>query len=327
MESKNKVLMGMIVAVVIVFAAVGTYLVFNKISTNEKEEQGSNTNGQEEQVVPVDVESELAKKLISYVSISDSIFYKKEKVALADLDTASQYEMAFKEIEKEGITLGCDLTTMNEINQSNDAKEEDCFAFEYTIPEQNLEKALRSVLGEKATPSKSETPINFHFKTKWKYKDLSLQKGLSPFKDENFESFIGSDIFYDKNKKMFVGTYETQGGGWADDGIYSKVESASKKGKVVTITEKIIFVGLNPITPDVVGYPKPTEYIIYADSNYSKKIGKLNIDDYDNMLHGNSSKSFGDLVNDYADKAMTVIYTFEENGDGSYHFVSSEIQK
>ena len=32
MESKNKVLMGIIVAVVIIFAAVGTYLVFSKIS-------------------------------------------------------------------------------------------------------------------------------------------------------------------------------------------------------------------------------------------------------------------------------------------------------
>lgn len=320
-ENKNKIMLAIIVGAVIVFAAVAFYLVFSKMNEDDKKEKVTNTNSQEEQVVALDVDSELVNQLMNYVSIKEYIFYDTKEVKSENLSISSQYEMAFFELDKEGVSLSCDLDKMSETNQNNDVKVEDCFIFEYEIPEENLEKAMKQVLGEKVALNKSEDSTFFHFSTKWKYKDLSLQKGLSDFQEEKFESFIGSTILYDEEKKAFIGSFETQGGGWGDDNsILSKVESASKEGKKVSIVEKVIFIDLHPSRPAVDGLEPLEEYSIYSDRKYTKEIGKVKVADFE-------SENFSpkELLEKYLDKAMTIVYTFEENENGSYRFVSSKI--
>ncbi len=323
-ESKNKIMVAIIFGVVLVFVAIAVSLVFMKINEDDNGETESNTNSQEEQTVALDINSDLVTTLMNYVKIHSYSFVTKDKVTVESLSIAEQYEMAFKEIDNTNITLGCDLAAMNEVNQTSNSNVEDCFIFEYTIPEKNLESATKKVLGESTILKKQTTELTFDFSTKWHYEDLSLQKGLSSFQKERFESFIGSSIYYDENSKSFIGKYETEGGGTAFDGVYSKVESASKKGKTVTITEKVIFIDLYPTNQT--GYPEPTEYIIYSDYNHIKQIGTVSVADYEEML-SNSDKGLDKLMDTYSSKAMTVIYTFEENSDGSYHFVSSEIKK
>lgn len=324
-NNTNKVMVASIVGVAIVFVAVTFYLVFSKINEDDKKENLNNSNTQEEQPVSLATDSELVRTLFSYVAMNTSLFYENKEVTLGKLSTSIQYEMAFLELEKDGITLSCDLDTMNKINQNNDAKAEDCFAFKYEIPEENLEKALKKVLGEKAVLNKTGK-IDFDFKTKWKYKDLSLQKGLSSFQEENFASTLGSTIYYDQNKRVFVGKYETQGGGYTPSGDFSKIESASKKGKVVTIVEKVFFVDLYPNTPAVIGASQPTEYFIYSDFNHTKQIGTVSIEEFDDMYRTGTTEEIAAFKEKYIKKATTIIYTFEENEDGSYHFVKSTIE-
>lgn len=321
---KNKIMVAILFGIVLVFVAVSISLVFLKINEEDKEIE-NNPNSQEEQAVALDINSEIVSNLMNYVNISSDSFVVKNKITVNNLSVAEQYEMAFKEMDKEGITLGCDLTTMNEINQTSSSNIEDCFAFEYMIPEANLESAMKKVFGENVTFHKPTTELEFNFSTKWKYKDLLLQKGLVTFQENKFESVVDSHIYYDVEDRVFIGKYETEGGGIADKGIYSKVESASKKEKTITITEKVIFVDLYPITPSVVGYAETKEYIIYSDYNHTKQIGTISVADYETML-SNHDNAFDKLIDTYKEKAMTIIYTFEENKDGSYHFISSEIK-
>lgn len=320
-ENKNKVMLAVILGVVIVFAAVGTYLVFSKISTEEKEEETSNSNA--EQVVNLDANSELVTKLISYVDIQTNKFYQNEKVLVNNLTMAEQYEMAFKEIDSTGITLGCHLEEMKQDSQTDIVSLENCSSFHYEIPEENLEKAMKQVLGNSAFPDKTSAILDFHFSTKWKFKDLSLQKDLSSFQEENFESPIGSTIYYDTFKKSYVGNYETQVVELEDNGIISKIESASQEGKKVSIVTKVIFIDLHPTTPAVIGW-ELEEYNIYSDLEYRNQIGTIKIEDYDFFLHSSSNKELESILEQYKENATTIVYTFEENEDGSYHFVSSE---
>lgn len=94
-ENKNKIMLAIIVGAVIVFAAVAFYLVFSKMNEDDKKEKVTNTNSQEEQVVALDVDSELVNQLMNYVSIKDYIFYDTKEVKPENLSISSQYEMAF----------------------------------------------------------------------------------------------------------------------------------------------------------------------------------------------------------------------------------------
>ncbi len=311
MESKNKVLMGIIVAVVIIFAAVGTYLVFSKISEDEKVQRDSNSNSQEEQAISIDKSDTVVFSLMNFLEDRDYPFYQAKKTTVSSLNIETKYTLAFKKLGTD-ITITCDRSTLDEGSGL-----ESCWSFHFEIKEEAVALAFANAFGQGVVPDKIEKEIEFPLSTDIKLKDLHVEKGLEEaIENETFSSVASATLKYDEEKKVYTGNFEIQGGGWSNNGIFSTVESASKKKNRITITEKVIFVDSNP--KDV---SEPTEYSIYSDYNHTTEIGKIKVSDYDKEGFDTNA-----LVEQYSDNAMTVIYTFEENSDGSYHFVDSRME-
>lgn len=306
MEKKGKIILigTMVLTIIIVFG--GGYLLYDKVLKKEDKiventNTNTNTNIDDEQSITLDVNSDLVKNL-PYLDVT---MVSSKTVTSDTLPFSLKYELAFTALEKDGITLKCDLNTMKEYGyEGNDLSE--CFAFIYEIPEATLEKAIQKTLGKNVTVDKSGNMTEFNFKTNLKYKDLQLEKGLEFFNEEEFSSFIGSSLSYDKSRKVFVGTFETQGGGYGPEYNYYDRISATKKEKQITVVEKRIYTG--------------GSYNVYADKGQTTLLFTLTEGDFDDM---------GGLINykKYLENGTTITYIFEENEDGSYHFVSSERDK
>ncbi len=316
MKKKRNLLLIVTIVLAIIVVIGGGYLVYDKVLKKDNLEKNENRNGEkEEQAVALATDSELVNTLFSYVNMNTHLFYENEEVTLEKLSSSLQYQMAWLELENKDITISCNM---------QETSMEDCYFFLYEVPEASLERALKKVLGEKATLNK-EDHFKFDFRTKWKDNNLFIPPLEDSIYNENFVSFYNTTSIYMVEDEAFIGEYATHEGPYTPFGDFSKIESASKKGKTITIVEKAFFVDLHPKTSTAIGTPKPTEYIIYSDSKYTKPIGTVSIEEFDKLCRTGTSKEIEAFTEKYIKEAMTVTYTFEENGDGSYHFVSSRI--
>ena len=91
---------------------------------------------------------------------------------------------------------------------------------------------------------------------------------------------------------------------------------AVKKGDTITVTERVIYLK-SESTKEV------ATYHIYSDKSYSNEIDTKTIDNTD----WKNIENLVITVEDYLEKAGTIIYTYQLNKDtGNYYFVSSSIQ-
>jgi len=287
---KRNILLIVAIFLALLVVAGGGYLVYNKILKKEDKtvtEKDTNRNDEkEEQAVALDTDSELVKNLLSEVKLFfclEDYFYEEahKDITLENMELERKYAYAIQRLKNVNI-----LPITGKYN-------DDVEHWQFEVTESDMEKALQSALGKNAILEKKTIKGEF----------------IAASIDDKGNKKLGfiSDIIYNDSKKTFtIEMYEAQGCMVGPKAI--KVTSASKKGKVVTITEKAMFLDYSK-TVD-------TEYAVYSDLEYTKEIGTVNISEFENN---------SDVTNKYLEKAMTVTYTFEENEDGSYHFVSSKM--
>lgn len=310
-NKKNKTLLIVGIILVIILLGIGGYLLLAKDKKEDKPVENTNTNSNTNvEVGQLDVKGDLVQGLMNSIKSDDMEFYRNQELNFSNLSEKNKFSFAFKRLDGKGITVSCNMDSFEGMDTS-EIDMQDCWIMDYEIEESIMNEAFQKAFGKDVTPTKTTNPIEFYLCTDLTFGNLTMQKDLNS--DELFCGVASSTIRYDANKKSYVGEFSTSGGGEAASGNISKLLSATQGENGITITEKVIFVDIYPEEEN------PTEYVIYADMENKKKIGTIGVNEFD------ISKDNSNLVDQYMDKAMTVIYTFAENEDGSYHFVSSKM--
>ena len=129
---------------------------------------------------------------------------------------------------------------------------------------------------------------------------------------------------YDAKKKVYYG--EIGGTGYVGnpvEEIYTKLTSAVKYGDTIILTERFIFTEVEYAEfEEEVDYDEKISYEIYAD--YEMKQLLASFKDVEWSWEDESQLV---SIDDYLDKAGTIVYTFKLGSDNEYHLYSSEVKK
>lgn len=220
--------------------------------------------------------------------VNSEEFHTEEEFTYDTLSTRTKYEMALKRVDPSSIKVKC----------SND-----CTSITFSVSRESMEKGFRSAFGESVKIVEMDKlemdavigPIS----------EMNIESSIRNQFEEDF-SFISKESFileYDEETDSYSGTFLVK-----KDYIYkpkypysSILKVGIKDGKYVLV-EKIVFV------------EEDGKYqTLYKDYRHTQKIGTVSI-----------SKS--SRMDKYIDKGSVIIYEFEENEDGTYHFVKSTMK-
>lgn len=298
MKKRNRIV---IVTIVFSFLVIvgGGYLVYDKVLQKKDKttvERDTNKNEEkEEQVVNLDINNDLVKDLLGDLKpypCLDTYFYidGHQNLKAEDIDFQRKYSLAVQRLKNVKIVPDPEYANLPE--ELDDGGEH----WMFEVSEEEMEKALKSALGDTAVLEKKSFAGH----------DYQYTFVL----DSNGQKKYGAmSLTYHPAERTFT-VKMNDGGGCGLGYDIVKVESASKKGKTITIVEKAMFL------TEIGEVESATEFGVYKDLEHKKEIGRVDIEEFNN----NSS-----IADQYLENAMMITYTFSLNEDGSYHFVSSKI--
>lgn len=299
---KKKSLGIVMLIIILILVLVGYWILQKGKENNSKEEEN------DKELVTLDVGSDLVTSNYQFLfaNFYDSYFYTNKTVTVDNLSEEKKFELAFKRLTTEGITLV-------------DADNMDDYYSVLTISRETMEKALKSALRKEIAYDTTKALGDFYV-----YTDLGVTES-GEFLDncldvqcDYFRAFIYR-FHFDESKDAFVG--EVDYNSIDDPGLlawkYSTLESATKKGSTLTIVEKVIFI---QVSSEINVESDTFSYQVCADVDCENVIETVK-----NANKDNQYQNIG--IDKYMDSANTVTYVFEENEDGTYHFVSSSITK